>query len=223
MSSHDEQEITQDTAVDERVQEVLDKVIETRNNNGDSLTEDEIFEELENDDDFAVASFREKRMEQLKQEMMKLQEMRQNDHGSCTEILSEKEILKITTTSKLCVVHFFHKEFRRCKIMDKHLTTIAQRHFKTKFVKIDVENANFLVTKLGIQVLPCVISFVDGIVIDRIVGFEDLGNTDSFTTAALELSLSKSGVISLPETPKKNERKSIFGFAETNEEDYDDD
>ncbi|CAG8591475.1 10883_t:CDS:2 [Diversispora eburnea] len=207
MSSYNEQELTQNEAVDERVQEVLDKVIETRNNNGGSLTEDEIFEELENDDDFAIASFREQRMEQLKQEMMKLQEMRQNDHGSYTEILSEKEILKITTTSKLCVVHFFHKEFRRCQIMDKHLT----------FVKIDVENANFLVVKLGIQVLPCVISFVDGIVVDRIIGFEGLGNTDSFTTTTLELSLSKS------ETPKKTERKSIFGFAEANEEDYDDD
>ncbi|CAG8835795.1 16684_t:CDS:2, partial [Racocetra persica] len=124
--------------------------------------------------------------------MTKLQEMHQNDHGSYTEIAEEKEILKITTATKLCVVHFFHKEFRRCQIMDKHLTTIAIRHFKTKFVKINVENAPFLVEKLAIQVLPCVISFIDGISVDRIIGFDDLGNTDSFTTAALELRLSQS-------------------------------
>jgi hypothetical protein len=53
--------------------------------------------------------------------MVKLQEMRQNEHGLYTEIATEKEILKITTSTKLCVVHFFHKEFRRCQIMDKHL------------------------------------------------------------------------------------------------------
>ena len=47
--------------------------------------------------------------------------MQQNEHGLYTEITTEKEILKITTNTKLCVVHFFHKEFRRCQIMDKHL------------------------------------------------------------------------------------------------------
>jgi len=56
--------------------------------------------------------------------MSKLQEMRQNDHGSYVEIATEKEILKTTTSTKLCVVHFFHKEFRRCQIMDKHLSVI---------------------------------------------------------------------------------------------------
>lgn len=53
--------------------------------------------------------------------MMKLQEMRQSDHGSYKEVSSEKEILQVTTSTKLCVVHFSHKEFNRCQIMDKHL------------------------------------------------------------------------------------------------------
>lgn len=57
----------------------------------------------------------------MKNRMVKLQEMSQNEHGLYTEVANEKEILKITTNAKLCVVHFFHKEFRRCQIMDKHL------------------------------------------------------------------------------------------------------
>nr|CAG8521146.1 6443_t:CDS:2 [Entrophospora candida] len=121
MSSNCLEDQNEDT-VDERVQEVLDKITET-NKSGTSeedLDDEKLFEELENDD-FDLANLREKRMEQLKQEMEKLKEMRQNDHGSYVEIDNEKEILKITTSTNLCVVHFFHKDFRRCQIMDKHL------------------------------------------------------------------------------------------------------
>lgn len=61
---------------------------------------------------------------------------------------------------------------------------------------MNVENAPFLVTKLKIQVLPCVLSFIDGVSVDRIVGFEGLGYTpDSFTTKDLEARLLASGVI----------------------------
>ncbi|RIA93603.1 thioredoxin-like protein [Glomus cerebriforme] len=155
--------------------------------------------------------------------MVKLQEMSQNEHGLYTEIATEKELLKLTTNTKLCVVHFYHKEFRRCQIMDKHVSEIARRHFKTKFVKINVDNAPFLVEKLHIQILPCVIAFVDGISVDRIIGFEELGNTDTFTTAILEIRLSQSGVITKKEAPKKEERKTILGFAGGNADDDDDD
>ncbi|CAG8475439.1 4868_t:CDS:2 [Acaulospora morrowiae] len=212
-SKYNEQETAQENLADE---------VSEANNRENALTEDDIFEELEKDDDFAVASFREQRMKQLKREMTELQELHQKGHGSYTEIPNEKEVIEITTSTKLCVVHYFHKEFRRCQIMDKHLTTIANRHFKTKFVKINVENAPFLVEKLTIKVLPCVMCLVDGIVVDRIVGFEELGNTDNFTTEALELRLSRSGVVSLPEDPKKQERKTILGFSEGNEDDDDD-
>lgn len=61
---------------------------------------------------------------------------------------------------------------------------------------MNVENAPFLVTKLKVQVLPCVLSFIDGISVDRIVGFEGLGYTpDNFTTRDLEARLLASGVV----------------------------
>lgn len=61
---------------------------------------------------------------------------------------------------------------------------------------MNVENAPFLVTKLKIQVLPCVLGFVNGVSVDRIVGFEGLGYTqDTFTTKDLEARLLSSGVI----------------------------
>ncbi|CAG8625671.1 3274_t:CDS:2 [Ambispora gerdemannii] len=188
----------------------------------ENLSEDELFEDLENDD-FVVSNFREKRLEQLKKEMQQLQEMRASDHGTLTEVTEEKEVLKITTSTKNCVVHFFHKEFRRCQIMDKHLKILAQKHFKTRFLKIDVENAPFLVEKLNVQVLPCVICFIDGISVDRIVGFDELGNTDSFNTGILEVRLSTSGVIIKAKEPEQDtQRKTIFGFSNTQHNDDDD-
>ena len=45
------------------------------------------------------------------------------------------------------------------------------------------------------QVLPCVIAFVGGVGIDRIIGFEGLGSGDSFSTRDLEARLLKCGVL----------------------------
>jgi hypothetical protein len=63
-------------------------------------------------------------------------------------------------------------------------------------VRINVDNAPFLVTKLKIQVLPCVIAFIDGVGVDRVIGFEGLGRIpDTFTTRDLEARLIRAGVL----------------------------
>jgi hypothetical protein len=73
---------------------------------------------------------------------------------------------------------------------------LAKKHLDTRFLKINVESAPFLVTKLKVQVLPCVIAFIDGVTVDRIIGFEGLGySPDNFTTKDLEARLLSSGVI----------------------------
>lgn len=43
--------------------------------------------------------------------------------------------------------------------------------------------------------LPSVICFIDGVAVDRVVGFSELGNTDEFKTIELTRRLVKSGVI----------------------------
>ncbi|KAJ3359050.1 hypothetical protein GGF32_009662 [Allomyces javanicus] len=185
-------------------------------------SDDELFDDLERDDD-DLAGFREQRIEQLKAELERARAMRENSHGTYAEIKDEKEVLKITTSTNKCVVHFFHKEFRRCAIMDKHLEALATKHFRTRFIKVNVENAPFLVDRLKVKVLPCVVLFVDGISKDRVIGFEELGNTDAFRTPVLEARLLKSGVITPMDgdqmMPTRPARKSIFGFADTKDED----
>jgi hypothetical protein len=87
---------------------------------------------------------------------------------------------------------------------------------------MNVENAPFLVTKLKVQVLPCVIAFVNGVTVDRIVGFEGLGYTqDTFTTKDLEARLLTSGVIQRVKTAENSGVK--FGVTKKKEESDDDD
>ncbi|KAI9335236.1 thioredoxin-like protein [Obelidium mucronatum] len=189
--------------------------------------EDALFAELEEDDDHLLAEMRERRMEELRAEMMLAQEkMASVHHGSYENILSEKEVLSITTSIDKVVVHFYHKEFRRCQIMDRHLGTLARKHPKTRFIKIDVEVCPFLVDRLKVKVLPCVIPFVDGVSVERLIGFEELGESDSFQTAMLERRLAEAKVIDLDaRETTSGPRKTIFGFSEPNKDEdaYDSD
>ncbi|KAF9928354.1 hypothetical protein FBU30_002435 [Linnemannia zychae] len=190
----------------------------------DDLDDDEIFEELENDD-YHMTSFREQRIEEYKEEVARRKLMIESEGGAYKDITNEKEVMDITTKTKHCVIHFYHSDFRRCMIVDRHLEALAKKHLKTKFVKIKVENAPFLVEKLQVKVLPCVISFTDGVAVDRLVGFDELGNSDNFSTSMLELRYKAAGVIEDDKKADKSKlkKKSIFGHDYGSDEGTDDD
>lgn len=179
-------------SIDPTVARVLDR------QRADSDDEDALIAELEEEDgdNAAISALREKRLEQLHAEMSRAKTLKQTQHGTYMEIKDEKDLMGITTSTKLCVVHFMKPDFNRCRIMDERLRLLAERHFDTRFVSINVVNAPFLVVKLEIQVLPCVIAFIDGVGKDRIIGFEGIGyRQDAFTAAELERRLLTCGVL----------------------------
>lgn len=161
----------------------------------DELDEDHLLESLENDP--TLDSFREQRLQQLHEEFTRAKHLRNQEHGQYTEIKDEKALMDtVNTGAELCVVHFFRPDFHRCGVMDGHLRKLAPLHFDTRFLRINVENAPFLVAKLKVQVLPCVIAFRKGVSVDRIIGFEGLGySEDTFLTKDLERRLVSSGVL----------------------------
>ncbi|KAI0303271.1 thioredoxin-like protein [Russula brevipes] len=161
----------------------------------DALDEEALFAELEEEIENDDGPLREQGLKELQHEMERLKQMREDMHGKYTELTDEKEVIRTSASEPSCVIHFYHSNFRRCAIMDKHLAALAPKYFNTRFLRVFVENVPFLVEKLGIKVLPCVVCFIKGVSKDRIVGFEDLGNVDSFSTATLELRLSHIGVI----------------------------
>ncbi|KAI7852842.1 thioredoxin-like protein [Circinella umbellata] len=163
---------------------------------------------------------RERRIREIQQEFERRQSMQENDHGQFTEITNEKEFMNITTKEKYVVGHFFHEDFRRCKIMDTHLQKLCEKHYQTRFIKINVSNCPFLVEKLAVRVLPCVMAWVNGYAQTKIVGFDDLGGTDGFSTAVLELKLTNAGVLKKKEENTPQVKGSIFQ-SHTNESDDD--
>lgn len=228
------------STVDPRVAAVLDHTKQHE----DSDDEDALIAELE-EDEGSLAAFREQRLQQLHGELARAKAQRNSDYGTYTEIKEEKQLMDITTSAKLCVVHFMKPDFNRCRIMDQKLAVrsllscpltihridcffqaLAPKHFDTRFLSINVENAPFLVVKLKIQVLPCVLNFINGVSSDRIVGFEGIGyKPDSFTLQELEARLLYANVLLRSKMVDEDEHAMRSGALRSAKvtEDYDDD
>ncbi|KAF3049664.1 hypothetical protein E8E11_009074 [Didymella keratinophila] len=205
--------------LDSKVASVIDRAAKN-----DESDEDDLIAQLE--DDSELDAFRAQRIQQLHDEFDRARRLKASEHGTYSEVKDEKSLMDITTSTKNCVVHFFKPDFNRCRIMDTHLESLAPSHYEARIMKINVDNCPFLVTRLGVQVLPCVISFIDGIGADRIVGFEGLGrSSDNFTVRDLEARLIRAGVFTRNKVTKEDEeeRKQRSKMAAKYDDENDDD
>ncbi len=188
------------------------------------IEEKDEFDDDDFDDDEVLAALQKKRMTEMQKRAELEKQFHSQGHGEYREIV-EEDFLKEVCGSLWVVVHFYHREFFRCKVVDKHLKVgertplppppthpsphlsppshptptplqlIAPKHLACKFLYMDAEKAPFFVTKLAIRVLPTVVVFKDGKVEEQFSGFEDLGGRDDFRTEVLEHWLSKAGCI----------------------------
>lgn len=146
---------------------------------------------------------REARMAELKSQFQSNQRFLALGHGEYSEV-HQDEFLPAVTASKYVLCHFYHEEFTRCKIIDRHFAYLAGIHLPTRFIKIDATKSPFFVAKLKIKTLPTIVCFKDGKSVDRVVGFEDLGNTDEFTSFTLAARLAMSGCLILEKQIQMN-------------------
>merc|ERR1711998_305285 len=162
------------------------------------------------DDDEITNKMMEERMAQMREQANEANDWKRKGHGELNEIV-EEDFLKTVTKSHFAVVHFYHREFMRCKIVDQHLEILAKKYIATKFAKIDAEKAPFFVDKLQICVMPCVCMFEDGKMMGRIDGFDLLGGMDEFPTEVMECVIGASGVIAFkPPEDESGHIHSIF-------------
>jgi hypothetical protein len=177
------------------------------------LSDEEDDDDDDDDENGLDAEFkliREKRMAQLKAQHQEKAENLSKGHGQYREI-SQDEFLPEVTGSRHVLVHFYHKDFMRCKIMDKHLAILAPAHLECKFLKINAEKAPFFVGKLQVKILPTVIYFKESIAEERVQGFEGLtegqpkGMEDEFPTTVLATRLAKLGAIEYTAPPTVEE------------------
>ncbi|TKA31112.1 hypothetical protein B0A50_02081 [Salinomyces thailandicus] len=207
--------------IDPTVATILDRHHPTDSDDEDALIASL---ETEEDDNAHLSAHRENRLAQLHAELSRAKSLKTTAHGTYQELRDESELLNITTTTDLCVVHFFHPDFHRCGVMSDRLRVLAEKHFDTRFIGINVEHAPFVVVKLGVKVLPCVIAFKGGVGVDRIIGFEGLGGkTDGVTVRELEARLLGAGVLVRKKMNAEDEWRRVEREREERKEVYDDD
>ncbi len=158
--------------------------------------EDEFDDDGFFDDDATVRDLESKRLAAMKARFQKEKENAAQGTGEYREIV-EEDFLKEVTGTEWVVVHFYHTEFFTCKVVDKHMRLIAPKHRGCKFLYLNAEKCAFFVTKLMIQILPTIIVFQNGVVVDQLAGLDELGGKDDFRTEVLEHWLSKQGCLKL--------------------------
>ncbi|KAK9071108.1 hypothetical protein SSX86_009676 [Deinandra increscens subsp. villosa] len=179
--------------MENRVQEIIEQQVLTVAKAVEDKIDDEIaaLEKLDLDD---IEVLRERRLQQMKKMAEKRNRWISLGHGEYSEIFSEKDFFTIVKASDRVVCHFYRENWP-CKVVDKHLSILAKQHIETRFIKIQAEKSPFLAEKLKIVVLPTIALIKNAKVDDYVVGFNELGGTDDFSTEELEERLARAQVI----------------------------
>lgn len=149
-------------------------------------------DELDDDD---IEKIRQRRIKAMQKAHQAKQEFLQKGHGVYKEIPSEKDFFDEIKNSKRAIVHFYRPTTERCQIFDKHLEILAPKYLEARMVKLNAEKSPFLCERLNIRVIPTLLLIVDGKTQEKIVGFDQLGGHDHFSTEMLEWRLGVSKVI----------------------------
>ncbi|RCV30447.1 hypothetical protein SEVIR_6G103600v4 [Setaria viridis] len=180
--------------MDEVVSQILEKQVLTAAKAVEDKLDEEIsaLDRLDPDD---IEALRERRIQQMRRAAERRAKWRAQGHGEYAEV-PEKEFFSAAKASERLVCHFYRDNWP-CKVLDKHLSILAKQHVETRFIKVHAEKAPFLTEKLKIVVLPTLAIVKNAKVEDYVVGFDELGGKDDFSTEDLEERLAKSQVIFL--------------------------
>lgn len=110
-----------------------------QNSEEEDDSDDEWLNELESDP--ALEALREQRIEEMRREQLKKIEDRAKGHGEYRTISQDEFLPETTDSSEWTVVHFYHDEFEKCKIMDHHLKIISEKYLECKFLRINSQKA----------------------------------------------------------------------------------
>ncbi|OAF67881.1 Thioredoxin domain-containing protein 9 [Intoshia linei] len=149
-------------------------------------------EKLPDDDELEI--LRKHRLRDMKRKEALKQKWAINGHGEYIEI-DESDFFRVVKASERVVIHFYRNDTFNCKIMDKHLKLLAQKHLETRFVKINADRANFLTTRFKINIVPRISMCKDELIFAHIVGTKPYGETEDFKTEMVEWKFGKHEVI----------------------------
>lgn len=197
----------------------MEQIVEQQVLAAAKIVEDQVDAELnklESMDTDDLEAIRMKRLQVLKKHEEQKREWLSLGHGEYSELAEEKDFFDVCKKSNNVVCHFYRESTFRCKIVDKHLKILANKHIETRFVKIDAEKCPFLTRRLKVRVIPTMVLCKDAKTKESVVGFDDLGGKDDFSTEMLEWRLGHAGVINYsgdlinPPDSEAKSSKSIF-------------
>lgn len=143
---------------------------------------DDEMSRVDNMDDDDLAEIRKRRMKQLKEMDKRRVEWLQKGHGIYDEVQDLPQFFQVMKASERVIVHFMRRATSRCMILDRHLSQIAKEHFETKFMYVDVERHPSLAERFNIVMLPTLMLVEKQNTFHSIIGFDEFGGNDEFTT-----------------------------------------
>lgn len=156
--------------------------------------DDELYRIDQMDDDELLA-IRHKRVKQLKEVQARRDEWHKKGHGQYLEVTDPKVFFDNVQDSERVVVHFMRRSTPRCEVIERHLRIIAPEHFETRFCYVDVERIPSLPERFNVMMLPTLMLVEKQNTFHSIIGFDEFGGTDDFTTATVEQVLAHYGMV----------------------------
>jgi len=158
---------------------------------------DQQISKLENLDEDDFEQLREKRKQDLIKKQRKMQDWYSNGHGRVTEIADQQGFFDAYKKSERLIIHFYRPTTPRCEILDGHFEKLAPAHPETRFCKLNAEKAPFICERLHIYVIPTLLLVQDGVTVHQIVGFDEMGGVDDFSTQTFSQVLIRHRIIDI--------------------------
>ncbi|KEG08764.1 putative ATP binding protein-like protein [Trypanosoma grayi] len=156
---------------------------------------DDEMERVDNIDEEELMELRRKRLRGLKEMEARRSAWLKKGHGHLQELTDPKEFFEAVEQSERVVVHFMRRSTSRCSILERHLRTIAMQHFETRFCYVDVERIPSLAERFNVIMLPTLMLIENKKTFYSIIGFDEFGGTDDFSTETVVQVLSHYGML----------------------------
>ncbi|EPY24132.1 ATP binding protein-like protein [Strigomonas culicis] len=156
---------------------------------------DDELDRVDNLDDDDLMAIRKKRLNQLKEVQKHRDEWLRKGHGQYLEITSPEDFFDKVKDSERVIVHFMRRSTPRCEVIERHLRIIAKGHFETRICYVDVERIPSLPERFNVMMLPTLMLVEKQNTFHSIIGFDEFGGNDEFTTDTVVTVLSHYGML----------------------------
>mgnify|MGYP001070520600 CR=1 FL=1 len=176
--------------MDSHQSRIVDKYVDEALGHSDSEnldSDDDIDKLLDDVDDQFLQSHRQQRLQQLKAQFSEINSAIGSGNVGVQTAIRELDVMSCVTCSETVVIHFFQENFEKCSVINKFMDQLSERHLTVKWVRINVLNAPFLVEKLKIKVLPCLVIYKNLNLFLKILGYEFNGNDLNATPTVQKL------------------------------------